>query len=200
MFYPSFTTCVLTLLFHQSRPRRHSESYEMWLPLCSKDGCLPAVIGNHHFLARDLSLPTPPPHWTTCGQSNLLCKKYLYYLDLHFISAKFYVSIFCVPCISGYWQQWEMKIEYGQKNVFETKICNITFTPVGCRIWTAAACVWTRSSAAIAMRGRSALRASLMMRMDTIRSTAAAIRWSQTPPAMTRRPRKLKVRSSVIQS
>lgn len=91
----------------------------------------------------------------------------------------------------------EIKIQKRKSDVNINE--NLISTCFVCRIWTAAACVWTQSSAAIATRGRSALRASWTTKTGTIPSTAAATLWSLTPPAMIRRPRRLRVRLGVIQ-
>lgn len=63
-----FNHIFLYFISDQFPPQRHGQSYEVWLPLCSEDGCLSAVVGDHHFPARDLSLPPPPAHRTTRGQ------------------------------------------------------------------------------------------------------------------------------------
>lgn len=57
---------LLTLLFNFSF--RHSQSNQMWLPLCFEDGCLSAPPRNHHFLERDFSLPTTSANRASCGQ------------------------------------------------------------------------------------------------------------------------------------
>lgn len=93
------------------------------------------------------------------------------------------------------WSVLEMKIKKQNPNA-DKKRCDIR-SPFVCRIWTAAVCAWTRSSAAIATRGRSASPGSSMTKTDTIPSTAAATLWSQTPPVMIRRPRRLRVRPGI---
>lgn len=67
----AFGSCsvILTMLCSSPPlPQRHRESYEMRLPLCVKDGRLPAAFGNHHFPARDVSLLAATTDGTPCGR------------------------------------------------------------------------------------------------------------------------------------
>lgn len=61
-------SCINSLFMIEIFFPRHCESYQMLLSFCTKNGSLPAPLGDNHVPPGDLSLHAQTTDWASCGE------------------------------------------------------------------------------------------------------------------------------------